>query len=448
MSRPRVLFFVAFPPTFADLIPLLVSKGLEVVTHPLDCPVGDAILASRPEVLVIEHFEKSSPDALKVAIECKKFNAALPIVIATTESSEELAIRALRAGLQDYVKLPSSPETFLARIQKHLLPRQRQAELSSDASPNRDSSRMVAASNSMEEIRKYLRQAAKSNCTVLITGETGTGKELFAEFIHENSSRRNKPFVCVNCAAIPETLLESELFGHTKGAFTGAQELTDGLLTTADGGTVFLDEIGDLSSLAQAKILRVLETKQICRLGGTKQVSLDLRFVAATNQDLYAMTAQKTFRQDLLFRLDVAHVHLPPLRERKEDIPLLVQEFGRQFSRQKSTPEPEFTDEFLGVLLEYDWPGNVRELKNLIERLFLLELSTPVGVEHLPAHVRQFLATSNSFSKDERELLISALFSTKWNKTKAAEMLNWSRMTLYRKIAKYQIPENCPPRNV
>jgi len=151
---------------------------------------------------------------------------------------------------------------------------------------------------------------------------------------------------------------------------------------------------------------------------------------------------------DLLFRLDVAHVHLPPLRERKEDIPLLVQEFGRQFSRQKSIPAPEFTDEFLGVLLEYDWPGNVRELRNVIERLFLLELSTPVGIEHLPAHVRQFLATSNRFSKGERELLISTLFSTKWNKTKAAEMLNWSRMTLYRKIAKYHIPENCPPRNV
>src|ERR1700751_6269213 len=160
------------------------------------------------------------------------------------------------------------------------------------------------------------------------------------------------------------------------------------------------------------------------------------------------MTAQKTFRQDLLFRLDVAHVHLSPLRERKEDIPLLVQEFGRQFSYRKSAQAPEFTDEFLRVLLEYDWPGNVRELKNVIERLFLLELSTPIGVEHLPAHVRQFLATSSSLSKGERELLIATLFSTKWNKTKAAEMLNWSRMTLYRKIAKYHIPENYPPRSI
>ena len=448
MNRPKLLFLVACPATFAELIPFLSENGLDVATQSISLPVHDLLLASRPEVLVIEHSEKAPRRALDVAGQVKKSNSTVPVVIATTEGSEELAIGTLRAGLQDYLKLPSSPNAFWARIQKHLPLRCAQAGFAASSLLNKSSGRMVAASGFMADIRKYLQKAANSNCTVLITGETGTGKELVAEFIHENSPRRDKPFVCVNCAAIPESLLESELFGHTKGAFTGAQELTDGLLSSADGGTVFLDEIGDLSAVAQAKILRVLETKQICRLGGTKQVSLDLRFVAATNQDLYAMTAQKTFRQDLLFRLDVAHVHLPPLRERKEDIPLLVQEFGRHFSHQKSAQIPEFTDEFLRVLLQYDWPGNVRELKNVIERLFLLELSMPIGVEHLPAHVRQFLATSASFSKGERELLISTLFSTKWNKTKAAEMLNWSRMTLYRKIAKYRIPENCPPRSV
>jgi len=447
MSRQRALFLVACPATFAELIPFLVSQGLDIVSQPLNQRIPDAILAGRPEVIVIEHSGKATREALDVAVEVKKSNSAIPVVIATSESSEQLAISTLRAGLQDYVKLPCSPSAFFARIREHLPPNPRQPEFIPGCLTDQNTSRMVAVSNSMEEIRKHLQHAARSNCTVLITGETGTGKELFAEYIHENSPRKDKPFVCVNCAAIPETLLESELFGHTKGAFTGAQELAEGLLSAADGGTVFLDEIGDLSSMAQAKILRVLETKQICRLGGTKQVSLDLRFVAATSQDLYAMTAQKTFRQDLLFRLNVAHVHLPPLRERKEDIPLLVQEFGRQFSNRKSTA-PEFTDKFLGLLLEYNWPGNVRELKNVIERLFFLELSTPLGVEHLPAHVRRFLATNNSFSKDEREVLISTLFSTKWNKTKAAAVLNWSRMTLYRKIAKYHIPEHCPPRNV
>ena len=448
MSRPKLLFLVACPATFAEIIPFLGSNGLEVASHPINYPVHKMVLIGRPEVVIIEHSEKSLCRALDIASEVKKLNFTIPVVIATTEGSEELAIGTLRAGLQDYVKLPSSPGAFLERIHKHLPLKGGRHEFTCNSLLNENPGRMVTASGAMEEIRKYLRQAAKSNCTVLITGETGTGKELVAEFIHDNSPRRDKPFVCVNCAAIPESLLESELFGHTKGAFTGAQELTDGLLPAADGGTVFLDEIGDLSAVAQAKILRVLETRKICRLGGTKQVSLDLRFVAATNQDLYAMSAQRTFRQDLLFRLDVAHVQLPPLRERKEDIPLLVQEFGRQFSHRKPAQVPEFTDEFLRVLLEYDWPGNVRELKNVIERLFLLELSTPIGVEHLPAHVRQFLATSASFSKGERELLISTLFSTKWNKTKAAEVLNWSRMTLYRKIAKYHIPENCPPRSI
>lgn len=449
MTRPKLLFLVACPAAFAEIIAFLTANGLNVETRVINPSTSLLQSSASPEVVIIEHSKESQFNALDLASDVKRSDSTVPVVIATTEGNEELAVGTLRAGLQDYIKLPSSPAAFLARIQKHL-PCRHSPITSSPPSivPGKCFSRMVAASDSMEEIRKYLQKVANSNCTVLITGETGTGKELVAEFIHENGPRREKRFVCVNCAAIPESLLESELFGHTKGAFTGAQELADGLLSAADGGTVFLDEIGDLSPVAQAKILRVLETKRFCRLGGTKQLSLDLRFVAATNQDLYAMTAQKTFRQDLLFRLDVAHVHLPPLRERKEDIPLLVQEFGRQFSRQTSGNAPEFADEFLQVLMEYDWPGNIRELKNVIERLFLVELSTPIGVEHLPAHVRQFLATSSNFSARERELLLSALFSTKWNKTKAAEMLNWSRMTLYRKIAKYHIPDNRPPRSV
>jgi DNA-binding NtrC family response regulator len=447
MSRPNLLFLVACPATFAEIIPFLGANGFDVAAQAIEDSARGQVLTGRPELVVIEHSNKASRGALDAAGEIRKINSTISVLIATTEGSEELAIGTLRAGLQDYVRLPASPASFLARIQIHLPRLAAPSGAAENADQNPNVGRMVAASESMEEIKKYLQRAAKSNCTVLITGETGTGKELVAEFIHENSPRREKPFVCINCAAIPESLLESELFGHTKGAFTGAQELRDGLLSAAQGGTVFFDEIGDLSSVAQAKILRVLETKQFCRLGGTRQLHLDLRFVAATNQDLYAMTALKTFRQDLLFRLDVAHVHLPPLRERKEDIPLLVREFGRQFSHQTSGENPQFTEEFLRVLLQYDWPGNVRELKNVIERLFLMELPTPVGSEYLPAHVRKFLTTSGSLSEGERELLISTLFSTRWNKTKAAEMLNWSRMTLYRKIAKYQISGNAAPRS-
>jgi DNA-binding NtrC family response regulator len=447
MSRPKLLFLVACPATFAEIIPFLSANGFDVATQSIEESVRDQVVVGRPELVVIEDLKKVSRGALDAAGEVRKINSAISVVIATTEGSEELAIGTLRAGLQDYVKLPASPAAFLARIQRHLPGLPLPSDSPQDLGRSQNAGRMVAASKSMEEIKKYLLRAAKTNCTVLITGETGTGKELVAEFIHESSPRRQKPFVCINCAAIPESLLESELFGHAKGAFTGAQELRDGLLSAAEGGTIFLDEIGDLSSVAQAKILRVLETKQFCRLGATRQLHLDLRFVAATNQDLYAMTTQKAFRQDLLFRLDVAHVHLPPLRERRQDIPLLVTEFGRQFSQQYSGKMPEFTEEFLRVLLQYDWPGNIRELKNVIERLFLMELPTPVAAEHLPAHVRRMLATSGNLSDGERELLISTLFSTKWNKTKAAEMLNWSRMTLYRKIAKYHISDNCAPRH-
>jgi DNA-binding NtrC family response regulator len=446
MSRPKLLILVACPATFLELIPFLSSNGIDVNTRLIEEIILEDDSFTGPELIVVEHLSTCPWSGLDLARRIRKTNPSVPLILTTTQGSEDLAIGALHMGLQDYVRLPVPPGAFLSTLQQFLTPRSHPKVCPQAIERTQIASRMIAGSHAMQEIQNYSARAARTNCTVLITGETGTGKELIAEFIHENSPRRQKPFVCMNCAAIPDSLLESELFGHNKGAFTGAQELRDGLLSAAEGGTVFLDEIGDLSAFAQAKILRVLETKEFCRLGGTRQLHVDLRFIAATNQDLNAMTTQKTFRQDLLYRLDVAHIHLPPLRERKEDIPLLVQEFGRQFSHQPSGKPPEFTEEFVRTLLQYNWPGNIRELKNVIEGLFLLELPATVGAEHLPAHLRQFLETSPSLSDRERELVISTLFSTKWNKTKAAEMLNWSRMTLYRKIAKYRISESSSPR--
>jgi transcriptional regulator with PAS, ATPase and Fis domain len=298
---------------------------------------------------------------------------------------------------------------------------------------------MVGRIGPLREMKVLLERAASSNCTVLISGETGTGKELVAEFVHHNSPRRNKPFVCINCAAIPDSLLENELFGHTKGAFTGAEDVREGLLTAADGGTIFLDEIGDMSPLAQAKILRVLERKEVCRLGGTQRTQLDIRFVAATNQDLEKMTSQGAFRRDLYFRLNVAHFHMLPLRERKADIPVLADYFGREFSGQFKRSSPEFSEECMRRLMQYEWPGNIRELKNLIESLLLAEIPEQIEAGHLPEHLRGLLNPEGPSSQDEREHLLSVLLSAKWNKSKAAEKLQWSRMTLYRKMAKYQI---------
>ena len=308
---------------------------------------------------------------------------------------------------------------------------------------------MIGTSAALQQVRLSLAKVASSNCTVLITGETGTGKELAAEFIHRNSSRRNRPFACINCAAIPDTLLESELFGHSRGAFTGAEEDREGLLAAANGGTVFLDEIGDMSLMAQAKLLRVIEKKEVCHIGGTRSKQLDLRFLAATNQDLAAMAGRGSFRKDLFFRLNVAHIHLPPLRERKEDIPVLLEHFCRDFNFAPGARLAEFSEECLLFLLHYDWPGNIRELKNLIESLSIGGMPPQVGKEHLPGHLHRRAEESwgdEGWSEvharshqSERDSLISALAWAKGNKSAAAKRLHWSRMTLYRKMAKHNL---------
>jgi DNA-binding NtrC family response regulator len=294
---------------------------------------------------------------------------------------------------------------------------------------------MIGSSKLFLEIKLSLARIAASNCTVLITGETGTGKELAAEFVHANSARRERPFVCINCAAIPDTLLENELFGHSRGAFTGAEASYDGLLTSANGGTVFLDEIGDMSLLAQAKILRAIEKKEVCRIGTTRPTKLDLRFVAATNQDLESKTNQGEFRKDLFFRLGVAQVHLPSLRERKEDLPQLLRHYCQEYRQGPASRAIEFSEESLRALLRYDWPGNIRELKNLVESMSIAGVAGPIQPEHLPGRFR----AEQDCADPERESLISALSLAGGNKAAAARRLNWSRMTLYRKLIKHQI---------
>jgi DNA-binding NtrC family response regulator len=295
---------------------------------------------------------------------------------------------------------------------------------------------MIGLSRPFLEIKLSLARIAASNCTVLITGETGTGKELAAEFVHANSTRRERPFVCINCAAIPDSLLENELFGHGRGAFTGAEASYDGLLTAANGGTVFLDEIGDMSLSAQAKILRVIEKKEVCRIGTTRSMKLDIRFVAATNQDLEVKTSQSQFRKDLFFRLSVVQVQLPALRERKEDLPLLLKHYCQEFRQGPGMRAIEFSEESLRALLRYDWPGNIRELKNLAESMSLAGVAGPIQPEHLP---RRFRGAEENGVDPERESLISALSWAGGNKAAAARRLNWSRMTLYRKLSKHQI---------
>lgn len=302
--------------------------------------------------------------------------------------------------------------------------------------------RLIGDSTSIRQLRESIERISASDSNVLITGETGTGKELVAELVQSNSSRRNKPFVCINCAAIPDNLLESELFGYERGAFTGADTARAGKLEQADRGTLFFDEIGEMSPSAQAKILRAIETREVQRLGGKRSAKVDVRIIAATNSELDSPEGRRTFRRDLYFRLNVAGIHLAPLRERTPDIPLLVRyyigELNQRFGRNVAGLAPDI----LPHLLRYNWPGNVRELKNMLEGTFVSLASGPVEWMQLPEPLRRRIMGGGELAPSEQELLLNALWSTGWNKTKVARQLQWSRMTVYRKMAKYDLAKS------
>jgi transcriptional regulator with PAS, ATPase and Fis domain len=300
---------------------------------------------------------------------------------------------------------------------------------------------LVAFNETMVRLRDYLPKVARSSASVLITGETGTGKEVVAETIHRLSPRSARPFVRLNCAAIPDNLVESELFGYERGAFTGAQGTYSGKLRLADGGTVLLDEIGEMSLMAQAKLLRVIENSEIFPLAGTRTIPVDVRIIAATNQDLDRLLDANRFRRDLYYRLNVVRLQLPPLRERPEDIPALFELFLAEFNRRYRLAVPGASADLRDCLIKYQWPGNIREMRNLVEAIFIDPPNGPIELGDLPQSFQKIFAgfVLASTPADEREKLLSILHSTNWNKSRAAAQLKWSRMTLYRKLSKYDL---------
>ena len=312
----------------------------------------------------------------------------------------------------------------------------------------------VGESDPMQRMRELISRVAPTDSTVLITGETGTGKELVARSIHRLSLRANEPIVCVNCAAIPDTLLESELFGFEKGAFTGATSRQSGKLKQANRGTVFLDEIGDMSAMAQSKILRVVEAHEIQPLGADNGTQIDVRFVAATHKDLEDLTADRRFRQDLFFRLNVVPVRVPPLRDRRSDVPLLVDYFLRGLNARYGRDIEGVSVSALKLLTSYDWPGNVRQLRNVMEGAFMLCTSRWISRSDLtclhwssaqavfPNATLNLEVAQGCASEPERDRLVNTLRATRWNKSEAARLLHWSRMTIYRKLAKYRIHDS------
>ncbi|MFY9942592.1 MAG: sigma-54 dependent transcriptional regulator, partial [Desulfobacterales bacterium] len=357
-----------------------------------------------------------------------------------------LAIAALRLGVNDYFKIPFDYPVLLTSIRRQLPPPLASHPAAADTAPVPE---LIGASPAMGTLKDFLSKVAAADSTVLVTGETGTGKELAAALIHRQSRRRRRPLVSVNCAALPEGLVESELFGHTRGAFTGAVADRAGKFELAGGGTLFLDEIGDISLLAQAKLLRTIEFKEICPVGGRRPVSLDVRIIAATNQEPEELVAAGRFRKDLYYRINVARVHIPPLRQRREDIPTLVAHFIAGFNPRFGRRVQGLTSEALACLMVYDWPGNVRELRNLIEATFINLPPDRIEFMNLPAPFRRqmdALQAQSAATPDERRQVVSALIAADWNKSRAAQRLKWSRMTLYRKIEKFRIVQDRWPK--
>jgi transcriptional regulator with PAS, ATPase and Fis domain len=305
---------------------------------------------------------------------------------------------------------------------------------------------IVGSSAAMREVFERIRLVADTRTTVLIFGESGTGKELVARAIHESSSRRARPFVPVNCAAIPETLIESELFGHEKGAFTGASERRAGLFQAAQGGTLFVDEIGELQLGLQSKLLRAIEYRRIMPVGSTRETEVDVRLIAATNRDLAELTRKGEFREDLYYRLKVVELRLPPLRQRKDDIPLLVHHFIEQIAAENRRPTQGITSEALAALKAYDWPGNVRELRNTLEGIIVLSVRETIELADLPPHISRIPApqlaiqTGMTMAEIEKEAIRRTLEQTSGHRAKTARILGLSVRTLHRKIKEYGLP--------
>ncbi len=423
----------------------LIGQGFEIVESQRK-EFLNLVKERRPDLVILWDSMADPAPFFETAREIKQVSKSLPIILVVGKSSEELAIASLKAGISDYFKMPCRFEELLASIRRCLPDFFFPMAWNKTASPKEigliGGERMVGQSADLREIKGYIKKVAASDCAALITGETGTGKELAAELIHHNSVRSQNPFICLNCAAIPDTLLESELFGYERGAFTGAHYRRDGMLRLAEGGTVFFDEIGDMTPYAQTKILRAIETREIYPLGGKRKIPLNIRIIAATNQDLDGLMAEKRFRQDLFFRLNVARIHLAPLRERQEDLLLLLKEFLKEFNEKYAMEVEGFSEDCLATLFNYDFPGNVRELKNLLESIFVNQPSRVITFQDLPEIFRKRLQETEDLPKDERTRLLSALFTTNWNKSQAAQELNWSRKTLYRKMAKYNITKS------
>lgn len=411
------------------------EKGLALLeTGMYDVILTDIILPGMDGIEMLTRVREQVPDQI--------------IIVVTAYASLDTSIKALRAGAYDYIMKPVIHEEIKQVVRNALRQKSLQAEnvlLKREIGKDYDFSSIIGESPALRAILDEVRKVTDTRSSVLLLGETGTGKELFARVIHHNSSRRDMPFVPINCSAIPETLLETELFGHVRGAFTGAVATKKGILEEAEGGTVFLDEIGDMSMSLQAKLLRVIEDQVIRPVGSTKGSKVDIRFITATNKDLKGAVRQNTFREDLYYRINVISLQIPPLRERKEDIKALVQHYLEKYSHEMGRTIKEIAPESLELMMNYEWAGNVRELQNVIERAILVSDGNVITPEHLPAG----LAAASSFETQVFDKKLSIEEYTKafiqryqgqFNEQQLADMLWITRKSLWEKRKKWGIP--------
>lgn len=406
---------------------------------------------STPFDAILMDVRMTKLDGIEALRRIHAYNPAIPVIIMTAYSSVDAAVEAIKIGAHDYLTKPLDFDRLkltMARALDH-----RQVQENKDASPKNNSLTMdtggiIGSSAPMRELLEMVSYVAPSEATVLISGESGTGKELIAAALHHNSARKNGPFIKVNCAALVENLLESELFGHEKGAFTGADRRREGKFVQANGGTIFLDEISETSAGMQAKLLRVLQEHEVQRVGGQETLGVDVRVLAASNRNLEDEVARGDFREDLYYRLNVVPLHVPPLKERREDIPVLAEHFVEKFAKKNNRQVAGITPRCMALLINYPWPGNVRELENAIERGIILMRGDYLDEDSLPIPVHRFATNNDSQnasaaappgSLEEAEQLVikNILVETGGNKSEASRRLNITRKTLLSKMNKY-----------
>jgi two-component system response regulator HydG len=452
MSAKNTVLVVDDDRGHRTMLKTLLSGWNYTVSEADDGAVAIEMARETPFDLVLMDIRMITVSGLEALSEIKAHNPAIPIIIMTAYSSVETAVEALKKGAYDYLTKPLDFDVLrltMERAMDHTHLKEENRLLKESLGEKFDRQNIIGNSPGMVRLFETIAQVAPSEATVLITGESGTGKELIAGAIHYNSERKMGPFVKVNCAALTETLLESELFGHEKGAFTGAHRRKEGQFSLADHGSLFLDEVSEMPLSMQVKLLRVIQEREFARVGGEEVIRVDVRLIAATNKDLAEEIAAGRFREDLFYRLNVVTLHMPPLRERRDDIPLLAQHFLKTFAEKNRKAIKGYTPRSMDHLLRYDWPGNVRELMNAVERMVVLSRADYVDESDLPPAIveqvgaappqlpAQALPADLPLEEVEKASILQTLESAGGNKSEAARRLGITRRTLHKKLKKY-----------